>query len=169
MKKLSKFSFFILFSFFLETSNASENIGFINIDFLVKNSNVGKKILKDIENLDNKNIDILEKKNKDLIELENSIKNKKNIISNEDFEKEVKNFQKKLKLFTEEKNKIVKDFNNYRKMEFDKIFKQINPIITNYMEKNNLSILFESKNIFMGKEELNVTKKVLEIINQQIK
>ena len=170
MNYLNKFTTYILFFFIILNFSASaENISFINVDYLVQNSNIGKKILRNIDNQNKKNIDELEKKNKELVNLENSIKNKKNVISNEDYNIEVKNFQKKFNLFTNEKNEMVKNFDKYKKTELGNLFKLFNPIIRNYLEKNQISILLDSKNIFMGNSELNITENVLKIINDEIK
>lgn len=170
MKYLNKFIFIFLFSFlFFSTSMSEEKNAFIDIDFLIQNSNIGKKVLKDINDLNQANINQLEKKNKSLKELEIEIKNKQKIISEQDFNNEVESFQQKVQDFTNEKNKIVKEFNDYRKLELEKVFKAFNPIISNYMKENSIKILLDSKYIFMGNPDTNVTNDILEIINKEIK
>ena len=170
MRYLVKFISVILFSFFFFSSSMSEEkTAFIDVDFLLQNSNIGKKILKNINDFNKKNIDQLEKKNNDLKNHEINTKNKKNIISEQEFKKEINNFQEKVKLFNEEKNNMVTEFNNYRNTEIEKVFKVFNPIISNYMKKNSIKILFDSKNIFMGSQNSNITKEILEIINNEIK
>ena len=82
-------------------------------------------------------------------------KAKKNVISNEAYINEVNDFKKKFDQFSKEKNQIVKEFNDFKKNEFENIFKKISPIINNYMEQNSVKILFDSKNIFIGSKELN--------------
>lgn len=170
MINLHRLILVIIISFsFINLSVSKENIGFVNIDYLIQNSNIGKKLLIDINNKDKKNIEILKKKNKVLKELESSIKAKKNIISNEAYIAEVNDFKKKFDKFSKEKNQIVKEFNDFKKTEFENIFKKINPIINYYMEQNSVKILFDSKNIFMGSKELNFTEDVLKEINKELK
>ena len=159
---------FISFTF-INSAISKENIAFVNIDYLIKNSNIGKKFLSDINNKDKENLDNLKKKNKILEKLESSIKKKKNIISEEAYNKEVIEFKKKFQEFSKEKNQIVKKFNDYKKSELQNIFKQINPIINNYMKENSVSILFDSKNIFMGLKDFNLTEDLLIIINKELK
>ena len=63
MKYLIKFFVTIFLSFFLFTSlMAEEKNAFIDIDFLLQNSNIGKRVLKNINDLNQKNINQLEKK-----------------------------------------------------------------------------------------------------------
>ena len=63
MNYLYKF-IFISFIFFISvnSSNSEEKIAFVNIDYVIQNSNIGKKMLANINNLDKKNIDNLKKK-----------------------------------------------------------------------------------------------------------
>ena len=162
----------LIFFFFLtviNTATSNENIGIINIDYLIQNSNIGKKLLTDINNKDKINLNNLKKKNKILQDLESSIKKKKNIISEEAYNSEVMDFKKKIQEFTEEKKQIVNEFNDFKKKELENIFKQINPIINDYMEKNSVTILFDSKNIFMGAKKLNLSDDILKRINEELK
>ena len=67
MKKLNRF-FLFLFLFFLYSLNSfsSEKITFIDIDFLFKNSNIGKNITSNIETYNSKQLKILDEKKKKL-------------------------------------------------------------------------------------------------------
>ena len=61
------------------------------------------------------------------------------------------------------------DFKKIRKEELEKLYKLFNPIISEYMKQNSVNILMDSKNIFMGSADSNVTENLLEIINIEIK
>ena len=159
----------IIFLAFINTSISKENIAYVNVDYLIQNSNIGKKLLADINDKDKKNLDNLKKKNKILQDLESSIKKKKNVISDEAYNKEVIDFKKKFQEFSKEKNKIVKEFNIFKKKEIENIFTKINPIINKYMEENSINLLFDSKNIFMGAKKLNLTEDILKKINNELK
>ena len=159
----------LFFFIFINPSISDEKIAFVDIDYIIQNSVIGKKMISNINKLDKKNIDNLKKKNKTLKDLELAIKNKKNIISEEAFNNEVISFRKKAQEFEKEKNQIVNDFNNYKKEEFQKIFKEITPIISNYIDENSVTLLFDSKNIFMGAKEVNLTEDILKKINMELK
>ena len=169
MNYLYKF-LLIFFIFFISTNlSNSKETAFVDIDYIIANSNIGKKVLENINKLDKKNIENLRKKNKSLQELEITIKNKKNVISEDAFNKEVISFQKKVQEFKVEKNKIVKNFNDFKRKELENIFKKISPIINDYMEENSISVLLDSKNIFMGSKKSNLTKDILDRINKEFK
>jgi outer membrane protein len=163
--------FFIFIFFFLNISQAksSEPIAYIDMDFIIKNSEIGKKTLETIDSLNKKNINELKKKEKILNDLEKEIIGKKNIISEENFDKEVLLFKEKVNIFKEDQSKMVKDFNNYKKKELDSILSKISPIINTYMEKKSVKILLDSKNILIGRSNLNLTNEVINEINEKIK
>ena len=169
--KFSK-KFFLIFIFFLFniiSTNSSEPIAYIDMDFIIKNSEIGKKTLDTIKILNDKNINELKKKEKILKDLESKIISKKNIISKENFDKEVLMFQEKANKFKEDQSKMIDDFNNYKKKELDGILKKISPIINAYMEKKSVKILLDSKNILIGRSNLNLTNEVIKEINEKIK
>jgi len=169
MNYLYKF-LLIFFIFFISINlTNSKETAFIDIDYIIENSNIGKKVLININKLDKENIEKLKRNNKLLQELEINIKNKKNIISEEAFKKEVVSYQSKINEFKNDKNKIVKNFNDFKKKELENVFRKITPIINNYMEENSVNILFDSKNIFMGSKKSNITEDILDRINKEFK
>ena len=48
-------------------------------------------------------------------------------------------------------------------------FNQVTPIISEYMEKNNVSIIFDKKNIFITKSGVNITAEIINLINERLK
>jgi outer membrane protein len=170
MKHFYRLNIIILLLFFSITqTSADHKTAFIDVNYLIENSNVGKKVLNNINELNKKNIDQLKKKNQSLRELESTIKNKKKIMSEEEYNNEVKLFRQNVKNFTDEKDLIVKEFNNYRKQELEKILKLFNPIINEYMTKNSVNILIDSKYVFMANTNSNITETILKMINDKLK
>ena len=170
MKNINKLSAIILLIFiFINPIKSDDKVAFINVDLLIKNSNIGKNVLKNIDDLNNKNLTLLKKRNNKLKEFEVEIKNKKNIISNDEYIKELKIFEQKINDFNLEKNKIAKEFKDFREKELDNLFRLFSPIISNYMKENSINVLFDSKNILMGNVDSNKTNDILEIINNEIK
>ena len=48
-------------------------------------------------------------------------------------------------------------------------FNQINPYVQDYLSNNSIDILFNNKNIVIGKDSLDITDKLINIINKSIK
>ena len=170
MKFLNKLLSIILLIFLFNNAlHANESIAYVDIDFILKNSDIGKKTLKKINSLNKQNINDLKNKEKILKDLEIKISNKKNVISKEAFNKEVIIFQEKLSEFKLEQKQITNNFNDYKKKEIENIFQKISPIINSYMEKKSVRILLDAKNVFMARNELNFTNDLLKEINKEAK
>jgi len=63
---------------------------------------------------------------------------------------------------------MIKNLSDIKNKELENIFKIINPIIQNYMKKNSIDILFNSKNIFIGNKKSDLTEEIVEEINMQV-
>ena len=50
-----------------------------------------------------------------------------------------------------------------------KILKVLNPIVTQYVNENSISLVIPKKNIIVGKKNLDITDKILELLDQKIK
>ena len=166
LKKLTLVIFFLIVSNNL--SFASQNVRFADIDLIVQNSEIGKKTLSKIEKVNKSNIEKLSNFQKQLKESENEIKIKKNIISEEEFKKEVENLKNQITNFNKKKDLMVKDFSDLKKNELNALFAKINPIIQNYMNENSIEILINSKNIFIGSIKSDLTQVLIDEINSKI-
>ena len=165
-KKLTLVIFFLILSNNL--SFGSQNVRFADIDLIVQNSEIGKKTLSKIEKINKSNIEKLTNFQKQLKDRENEIKIKKNIISEEEFKKEVENLKNQLAEFNKKKDLMVKEFSDLKKNELEALFNKINPIIQNYMKENSIEILMNSKNIFIGNINSDLTQVLINEINSKV-
>ena len=165
------FKKFIFIICFLSLSNisayASQNVKFADIDIIVQNSKIGKETLSKIENANKFNIEKLSNFQKQLKDKENEIKIKKNIISEEEFQKEIENLKSQLADFNKKKDLMVKDFSDLKNNELKALFDKINPIIQNYMNENSIDILINSKNIFIGSVKSDLTEALINEIDNK--
>ena len=168
---MKKFFFLLIFILLHSSSNllAEEKIVFLDFDYVLTNSNKGKLILDDLEKINKKNISTLKAKEESLKKEELTINSKKNIITKDEFNQSVTIFRKKIKKFRDEKNDLVKNFNNLKKKEIENLISLINPILTNYVEQNSIDIVFEKKNILLGKKDYDITGELLKVVNNQLK
>ena len=161
-------SLIIIFFLIISTTfaNSNDKVSFIDIDFILKISNLGKSILNEIENLNNKNIDELQSKEKELKKIEEEIKSKKNILSEQEFKKEVDLLKEKIKKYRIYKDKLVNDFEQNKNKKLNLFFKEVNPIIQKFMDKNSIDILLDRKNVFIGKKNSDITNQIIQELNK---
>ena len=160
--------FIITFIYFLTTSSlySSEKTVFLDIDFILNNSKLGKSIYAELNQINNQNIENLNKKEKILKEKKEIIDKTKNISSKEKLEKDINLFNKEVASFRSEKKKILQDFKSKKKNELDEFLIKINPIITEYMKKNSIDIILEKNQIFIGNKNIDITNEIIELVNK---
>ena len=163
--KIVRYIVFVTFISTLSIAQANSNIVYIDIDFLIKNSNIGKASLDKLETLNKKNIKKLNDKENELKKNETDLKNKQNIISADQFNKEVNLLKEKIKLFNSEKDKMVNDFNKIKVKEINNVMIKFNTVIQLYMDQNSIDVVLDKKNIFIGKVSSDITKIILKEIN----
>ena len=167
MMRISILIFFLIFF----TNNVSSNeskIVYVDLDFIIFNSNIGKNVLKKLNEIDKNNLNKLETLNKELKDDEANLKNKKNIISKEAFQNEFNLLREKIKKYNNEKNKMVNDLKDLKNKELNKILKNIKPILDNYMQENSIDIILNSKNIAIANSKLDITQLVLDEVNKKL-
>jgi len=158
----------ILFIFFLNISGAfaAEKVVFIDIDYLLNNSNSGKIIFEELEKVNKDNIELLQTKEKKIKERKAKINQTKNISSEEKLKKDIKVFNEDVEKFRLEKEKLLKDFKILKEQKLTNFLKKINPIIQNYMENNSIDIVLEKKQIFIGSGDKDITNDIILLINK---
>lgn len=160
---------FLILFFLININNfvySNENIVFVDLDYLFENSNLGKSILSNLNKINNENIKILQLKDNKLKEEEDQIIKKKNIISVEQFDKEVNSLKDKIKIFRDEKDKMTNEFTNLKKSLISDFIKKINPIVEEYMVEKSVNIIIDKKVIFLGLKTSDATLDILSKINK---
>ncbi len=151
-------------------SNAQEQkIVYLNVDKIMQQSIAGKSIKKQLENLYNKNLEKFKKNDVILKEKEKKIIAQKNILSQEDFQKELSSLRTEIINFQKEQVKARDDINKLRIGATNKLISKLSPILQEYAKKNSISLILQKKNIVMGKKEIEITNEILEITNKEIK
>ena len=161
----------ILFFLFLliGNSNASENIRFININYIVNNSDVGKTLNKIIDNKSKKITAELNDLGKKIENKKTKIISQKNILKKEEYADLVKTYDDEVKKYNNIKKKKNEDFNKFRINSQKKIIEVLNPIITAFLKKESVQILLQKEQIIFGDNELDITEEILKILNEKHK
>ena len=100
-----------------------------------------------------------------LKEKEKKLFKEKNLLSEEVYNRNLKNLRNEINEFRLSSNENKKKFLETKKKEFDEFLNDIEPILNNYMNENSINVLLDRKNIFIGKSELDITEKIINIIN----
>ena len=164
-----KIIFFSLIILNLIAGTALSQIVYINMEQLFKESTVGislNKQISEINNLNEKNIKKLETEIKSEDE---NINSQKNILNEEELKKKIAKLNNKIK---EYQNLLKKNKDNLNKKKVEGtnvILNTLKPILSEYSEKNSISMVLQKQNVIIGKKELDITKDIILILNEKIK
>ena len=170
MLKLKKTIILIIFFIGLPSNIFAENkIAYLDLDFILSNTNVGKALFEKIKKFESDKIKELNDKEQILKDEENKILASKNIISKDELNKKISKFQVKLKNY---KNLRLDEINLLKKKRNEDILnllKSINPLIEKYMNENSISIIIDKKNIFIADKNFDISKNLIDLINTNLK
>ena len=142
---------------------------YVDLDYIVSNSNPGKQLFEDLNNKENLKINELKEKEKELKNEENKILGSKNLISEDQLKIDIENFQKKLADYKNYNKNEIDKLQNNRNEEVKNLLNTINSIIETYMDENSISIILDKKNIYIAHKKYDITEKLIELINKNIK
>ena len=164
-------NFFIIFFIHISLFSsvfAENKIAYLDLDFILSNTNIGKITLEKLEIIEKKKNSELKLQEKNLKEEENKILASKTIITEEQLKKNISKFQKKIQIYSKDKAEQIKILKKNRNTEIINLLNLINPIIKTYMEENSISIIIDKKNIYIGNTAYDITNNLIEIINKKL-
>ncbi len=165
---MKKIIFILLVIFYSTYTLANDTVYFIDIDKVLNDSIYGKKIVKKLKNINSINVEEIKKNENELKNIEDEINKVKNIVKEEELNKKINQFKKKLIAYREQKDLKIKNFNNLKNKELDIFFKKITPFIEEFMENNSIKIIIEKKNILIANENYNKTNALINFLNTKI-
>ena len=163
------FSIFTLFIIFLSPVRSEQKIVFVDMDRVVTSSNAGSSIFKQLKNINDKNVTFLKKEEKKFKEEEKKLISQKNIISENDFQINIDKLKSEINIYNQNRKKMNEEFNKLKINSTNKLLKEINPILTKFSNENEISIILQKKDLLIGKTELDITDKIITIIDNEIK
>ena len=104
-----------------------------------------------------------------LLDREKSIISQKNVLEKKEYEKKVASFKKEVKDHNLQKSNQIKELNTKRLKATTKLLDNLNPILSEYSNKQSISLVIQKKNIIIGKTELDITDEILKLLNNKIK
>ena len=159
----------ILLSLSINSSKAEDKISYIDIDYVLANTNVVKKLLNTLKKEEELKIIKFKSDDEKFKNEEKKLLSKKNLISKEELNKELKLLQVEFQKYNKEKIKEVDKLKIKRNKNIVNFLNIINPIIEKYMTDNSIYMIIDKKNVFIASKEYDITDNLIEVIDNQIK
>ena len=168
MKKII-YSLFIFLLLFNNFSLAGEKkIAFIDINSIFINSDAGKDLnsflkqkKKDLD--DQVNISVNEINDK-----KNKLTAQKNVLDSNEYSKKIKELENEIKKINSSISKKNDELIKLQKSVETKFSQNLNSIIEEYSIENSIDIIFKKQDILMAKNEMDITKDILNLFNKKI-
>tara|TARA_B100001105_G_scaffold174405_1_gene140537 strand:- start:32 stop:556 length:525 start_codon:yes stop_codon:yes gene_type:complete len=168
MKYLVKIFVIIIFLFCNNLSYAENLIVYIDMEKILNESKSGMSINKQLEKIHKMNIKEFKKIEDELKKKEESIIAQKNILSKEDYTKKIKILRDNANSYRKNRQEKINLLTKKRMESSSKLLSIINPILSDYSKVNNISIILQKKNVVLAKTDLNITNKIINILNSKI-
>ena len=158
----------IFFIFNIFTLNAYSKIAYIDIKIILNKSNVGKSLNSHLKSLNSEYSKKYSKIEKELLEKEKILLAQKNIIEKNEFNKKIRNLSDEIDKYKNDKKLSTDKLNKIKIENTKEILRILNPIITKYVENNDISLVLKKTNIIVGKKDLDITEKIIKLLNGEI-
>lgn len=159
----------IIIIIFPQEANSNDKIVYINIDKIINKSIAGDFINKELEKLHNINLSNLNKIKDELQKEEKKILSKKNIISDDEYLKQIDLLKAKVNNYQNKQKKMLNELNDKRVTAKKELMNNLNIILSNFANNNNISYILNKKNVIIAKKDLDITDDIITLLNQKIK
>ena len=160
---------YLIFFINLLINNSFAEIAYIDMNYLLNKSEVGKSLNTYIDEMRNKKQMELKELEDKLIKKEKLLISQQNILNKDEFEKKLNILSVEVNEYRSDKNSFKEELNNIKINNSKKILQILNPIITKYVEENSISLVLPKKNIIVGKKNLEITDKIIKLLNEKVK
>ena len=148
---------------------ANDKVSYVDMDFLITNTIAGKSLLENFKKVEKLKVDKFKISDEDFKNKEKKILAKKNLVTNEEINKDLRSLQIEFQNYKKDKIKEIDKLKAKRNTNILNFIKLINPIIEKYMSENSIAILLDKKNIFIASKNYDITKNLVTLIDKDIK
>ena len=170
MLSLKKIYLIVFLTIFCQSSVYAEvKIAYFDLNYVIDKSNVGLKILKKLDSLNNSNLKILNQKKDEINKGNIEIDKIRNVISEEELKVKINEQKERIKEYNELKVSLSNEINNIKNKEVQEVIKKIKPFLEAYTKENSIDIILRKESIYLSKNRYDITKEILEIVNKRLK
>ena len=168
-KKIYKYLFFIVIIFQSNLTMANQSILYMDMNFLLNNSLAGKSIVTQLKNLNETNLKKFKKIEEGLKSEENKLISQQKILEKDEYLKQLNIFRKKVSDYKIKRSNNNNDILKKKGSAQKKLLNALDPILKDYSKKNSVLYIMPKKNIIIGNADLDITKIILKLLDNDIK
>ena len=147
---------------------AEDKVVYIDMNKILTDSKVGIFVEKELTKSHEAKLDDFKKTEEKLKKAEIDLISKRNVMAREEFDKNVKILNEKAQEYQAQRRQWFDDISQKRNKARAEVLKSLDPIMTDYFEKNNISIILYKRNVAIGTSELDITDKIIDELNKKL-
>ena len=166
---MKKFILAIILIIFSTQLSLTDTVYVLDVSKVLNTSKAGKgaqDFLKNKIESDNKKFQSLEKK---LLDKEKNIISKKNVLSNDEYKKQIESLRKEVSKLQSDKKNSLNYIARARAKARSDLIKTLNPILQEYMKSNNIRTVIDKKNVILADTKLDITSPIISELNKKLK
>jgi outer membrane protein len=167
-KKIILIIFLIIFNTYQYSFADKINIRYVDLNFIINNSNAGKNIIIKFKKQNEVNINEFKKIEENLKKEKNKLLSQKNILEKNEYQKKISELQNDINNYKKNRSKKVEELNKKRIILIKKLITYIDPILLDYSSKNSIDVIMKKESFLTAKTELNITDDILKELNKSI-
>ena len=158
--------FVITYLIFGITNSFAENeVVYIDMNKILNESKVGAFVEKELTKLHETKLEDFTKTEENLKKKEIDLISKRNVLARKEFDNKVKLLNEDAQKYQTERGKWFDEIAVKRNTARTEVLGILDPIITNYFEKNQISLILYKRNIAIGNDELDITDAIIDELN----
>ena len=147
---------------------AEDKVVYIDMNKILTESKVGIFVEKELTKSHEEKLDKFKKTEEELKKKEIDLISKRNVMAREEFDKNVKILNEKAQDYQNQRRQWFDDIGQKRNKARAEVLKSLDPIMTDYFETNNISLILYKRNIAIGISELDVTDRIIDELNKKL-
>ena len=147
---------------------AEDKVVYIDMNKILTDSKVGIFVEKELTKSHEAKLDNFSKTEEELKKEEIDLISKRNVMAREEFDKNVKILNEKAQDYQNQRRQWFDDIGQKRNKARAEVLKSLDPIMTDYFETNNISIILYKRNIAIGTSDLDITNKIIDELNKKL-
>lgn len=160
----------ILFTILFAQSNLSAEVPYyIDFKLILNQSIAGKKAQDFLKNKLEKGLKKFSDQEKNLLNEEKKIIEQKKLIKPEEYKQKVDALRSKVINLQKERNTLIKSVSNKRSKARNELLKNLNPVISEYMQEKKIRMVVDKKSILLADKNLDITNEIMELLNKRLK
>lgn len=167
--KISQKILIIIILIFSTNNLFADSPYFIDFQKILNESTAGKKAQKELKSKLDQSISKLNNTQKDLQEQEKKVIQQKKLISADEYKKQVTELRKKVSQLQKNRSEALSKIAKQRAKAKTELLKNLNPVIKEYMQKKNIRMVINKKNLILADEKLDITNDIMKLLNDKIK